>query len=212
MSSSKNEITEIELKLALPSFTDYLKLIGFIGEADAKINQINIFYDTPSSQISKLGFALRLRLESNRGLVTLKSTTIQKGSAAVRKEIEASITLEKAKETEQNNNLLTLDIPPIKFLRSQPGSLKDIQPINRFENERIKKEIILNGNAYVFEIDKTTYSDSTVDYELEIELESLEKVETAESDIQRLFKLLEIEFHQMKKSKFERALEIAKRL
>ncbi len=209
MKSSQNIHTEIEIKLALPSFCDYLKLIGFIGKADSVINQRNIFYDTDTQEISKLGYALRLRIESNRGIVTLKSTTIQKGKAAVRDEIEETVSIEQAADISQTDSLLSLDIAPIRFLLAQSKNLKNIKPILQFANERIKKEILLNNRAYLFEVDKTMYVDSSVDYELEIELATIDEIDFAVTDIQHLFKSLEIDFLAMKKSKFERALEIA---
>ncbi len=209
MKSSQDIHTEIEIKLALPSFCDYLKLIGFIGKADSVINQRNIFFDTETLEVSKLGYALRLRIESDRGILTLKTTTVQKGKAAVRDEIEETLSLEKAADISQTNNLLSLDIPPIRFLLAQSKNLKDIKPILQFANERIKKEILLNNRAYIFEIDKTMYADSSVDYELEIELSNIDEIDYAVTDIQHLFKSLGIDFLAMKKSKFERALEIA---
>lgn len=209
MKSSQNRHTEIEIKLALPSFCDYLKLIGFIGKADSVINQRNIFYDTDTQEISKLGYALRLRIESGRGIITLKSTTVQKGKAAVRDEIEETVSFEQAADISQTDSLLSLDIAPIKFLLAQSKNLKNIKPILQFANERIKKEILLNNRAYLFEVDKTMYADSSVDYELEIELASIDEIDNAVADVQHLFKSLEIDFLVMKKSKFGRALEIA---
>ena len=142
MKSSQNIHTEIEIKLALPSFCDYLKLIGFIGKADSVINQRNIFYDTDTQEISKLGYALRLRIESNRGIVTLKSTTIQKGKAAVRDEIEETVSIEQAADISQTDSLLSLDIAPIRFLLAQSKNLKNIKPILQFRSEerRVGKE------------------------------------------------------------------------
>ncbi len=207
--SDKKERTEIELKLSLPSFADYLKLIGFIGEAKNATCQKNIFYDTYDRKISALGYALRMRIESNRAIITLKSTTVQKGKAAIRNEIEETIFLEQALLTKKENSILELDICPIQHLLAQTKNFGELKPILQFENERIKKEIRLGDNSYMFEIDKTTYANGQIDYELEVELTSVEKIESAEADFQKLFKLLEIEFFTQKKSKFERALEIA---
>ncbi len=207
--SDKKEITEIELKLSLPSFADYLKLIGFIGEAKNATCQKNIFYDTNDRKISALGYALRMRMELSRAIVTLKSTTLQKGKAAIRSEMEETISVEQALLIERENNLLDLDVYPIQQLLSRAKILTNLKPILQFENERIKKEIRLGDNSYMFEIDKTTYANGQIEYELEVELSSIDKIDSAEADFQKLFKLLEIEFFSQKKSKFERALEIA---
>lgn len=209
MSDKKKEFKEIELKLLLPSFTDYLKLIGFIGEADSSTCQKNIFYDNDERTISSLGYALRMRIELSRAIVTLKSTTIQKGKVAIRNEIEETIPVEQAILIEKENNLLELDIYPIQKLLSQTKDLIALKPIVQFKNERIKKEILLGENKYMFEIDKTTYANGQIDYELEVELADISAIDIAEADFQKLFKILEIEFFMQKKSKFERALEIA---
>ena len=208
MSDTKNKITEIELKLSLPSFADYLKLIGFVGEVDSSISQKNIFYDSQDREISALGYALRMRIELSRAIVTLKSTTVQKGKAAIRMEMEETITIEQAMHIEKNNNLLELDIYPIQQLLSQTKKIKTLKAIVQFKNERIKKEILLGDNSYLFEVDKTTYANGQIDYELEVELPDIDTIDSAEADFQKLFKILEIEFFTQKKSKFERALEI----
>ncbi len=209
MEQENLENKEIELKIALASFVDYLKLIGYIGNADAKIYQTNIFYDSADKQVSKLGYAFRLRIEQDRAIVTLKSTTAHVGDAAVRTEIEKFLSIEMGKELQETSDFHLIDMPAIQLLQSKKVKIGDLKPLLQFENERFKKKIELHSRNYIFEIDKTTYSDSTIIYELEIELATTDEIENAVSDVQQLFKSLDIEFELMKKSKFERALEIA---
>jgi len=42
---------EIEVKLSLESFTNYLKLIGFLGQIDSEGQQLNGFFDTPDGAL-----------------------------------------------------------------------------------------------------------------------------------------------------------------
>lgn len=203
------ENQEIELKLHLQTEEDYQKLLTFSQEDRVEILQTNIFYDTPAREVSSIGYALRLRLQSDHGVITLKSTTKQVSDASVRMEIEEKIPYEKAMHIMQRGNIKNLDSAPIRKLKDQKINLELLSPLLQFKNYRVKKNVELNNKTYLFELDKTTYSDDTTIYELEIELKSQNEINSAVADIQKLFQILDIEFIVMKKSKFERALEIA---
>ena len=72
---------EIEIKLQLGSFTDYLKLVGFLGQIESEEHQINGFFDTEDRRLAKGGWAFRVRAEDRRGLITLKSIPTVSGMA-----------------------------------------------------------------------------------------------------------------------------------
>ena len=59
MATAKN--LEIEIKLQLSCFTDYLKLLGFLGPLDEARHQLNGFFDTADRRLSHEGWALRVR-------------------------------------------------------------------------------------------------------------------------------------------------------
>ena len=203
------ENQEIELKLHLKTEDDYQKLMNFSQEDAVEILQTNIFYDTPARELSAIGYALRLRLQADYGIVTLKSTTKQVSDAAVRMETEEVIPYEQALHVMQHGDIGHLDSGPIRKLQNENINLELLSPLLQFKNHRIKKNVELNNKRYIFELDKTTYTDDTTIYELEIELMSQNEIEPALDDIKKLFEILDINFLVMKKSKFERALEIA---
>ena len=198
---------EIELKLQLGSFTNYLKLVGHLGALDSEQHHINGFFDSEGRELANDGWALRVRAESDRGLVTLKSANRSQGSAAIREEIEAEITRAVAMEV-LNLRIDPLDIPvpPIDFVRSKFPEIA-LAKIVQFENNRQIKSYQIGDHTYMLEIDKTEFGDGLVDYELEIEMGTTDTVEIVKDKIGRLFASLDIPFIIECKSKFQRALE-----
>ena len=89
MTNAPTNNLEIEIKLRLGSFMDYLKLVGRLSPIDEETQHINGFFDTEDRRLAKGGWALRVRAESHRGLVTIKSIPTEAGMAVVRREIES---------------------------------------------------------------------------------------------------------------------------
>lgn len=201
---------EIEIKLDLGSFTNYLKLLGYLGQIDREIKQINCFFDTEDFQITNDGWALRVRLEPDRGLVTVKGKTLKNNKVAVRQELEAEISHSDAdKIINLNKDILSLEIEPIEFIKEKwnPSALSKFV---HFENNRKCKELKVGARTSVFEIDSTLYSDGSVDYELEIELKDESEVEDVYNNLKKLFISLHIPFEFQTQSKFARSLKRAK--
>ncbi len=198
---------EIEIKLDLGSFTNYLKLLGYLGQIDRELKQINCFFDTEDYKITNDGWALRVRLEPERGLVTVKGKTLENSKAAVRQELEAEISHSDADNIiKLNNDILSLEIEPIEFIKEKwnPSALSKFV---HFENSRQYKKIKVGDCNCIFEIDSTLYSDGSVDYELEIELKDESEIEDIYDKLQKLFSSLHIPFINQTQSKFARALK-----
>ncbi|MBK7142627.1 MAG: CYTH domain-containing protein [bacterium] len=201
---------EIEIKLKLESFTDYLKLIGYLGQIESEDHHINAFFDTEDRQLARAGWALRVRAENKRGLVTIKSIPTTEGAAVVRQEIEAEIPRGVAYEViGLRENLLDIQIMPIDYLKQQFPNMT-LAKLIQFENVRQKKLFRIGGDNYLLEVDKTMYTDGSVDYELEVELHDMERIETVEDHLRKLFASLAIPFEHQTESKFARALKRAK--
>ncbi len=210
MGNSYDLQKEIEIKLDLGSFTNYLKLLGHLGQIDRELKQVNCFFDTEDYQITNDGWALRVRLEPVRGLVTVKGKTSTNEKAAIREELEVQISYSDAENIiNLNKNILSLEIKPIEFIKEKwnpPALSKLVQ----FENNRQCKEFKVGEQVCIFEVDSTSYSDGSVDYELEIELKDESEVETIYDNLQKLFTSLSIPFENQSQSKFARALKRAK--
>lgn len=200
---------EIEIKVHLDSFTDYLKLLGYLGQIESEILQINGFFDSETRSLAKAGWALRVRAENQRGLVTAKSIPTQAGIAIVRQEIEAEISRSEAIEVlHLRQDLLSLDVMPVSYLKAKIPNLTLARLIS-FQNVRQRKLLKIGEASYLLEIDKTEYSDGSVDYELEVELADTDKVELVENHLHKLFDSLGIPFERQSESKLARALRRA---
>ncbi len=202
--------TEIEIKIKLDTFTDYLKLVGFLGQIESEEHQINGFFDSEDRRIAKGGWALRVRVENHRGLVTVKSIPTRAGLAVIRQEIEAEIGRGEALAVlALQTDVLTLDVMPISFIRNEFPNVH-LARLIQFDNTRQKKLFRIGDYNYILEIDKTEYSDASVDYELEIELSDPSRVDSVEAQLRKLFATLGIPFEKQSESKFARALRKAR--
>lgn len=210
MMSSQVSREEIEIKVRLDSFTDYLKLLGYLGQIESEIHQLNGFFDSESRSLAKAGWALRVRAENQRGLVTAKSIPTQAGMAIVRQEIEAEISRSEALEVlHLHKDLLSLDVMPVAFLKGKIPNLTLARLIS-FQNIRQRKLLKIGESSYLLEVDKTEYSDGSVDYELEVELHDTDTVELVENHLHKLFDSLGIPFERQSESKLARALRRAR--
>ncbi len=208
--SNQPRAVEIEIKLKLESFTDYLKLVGYLGQIESEEQQINGFFDTEDRRLAKGGWALRVRAENKRGLVTLKSIPTQAGAAVIRQEIEADISRGTAIEAlELRTDVLSIPVMPIAFVKKEFPDLA-VARLIQFQNTRQKKLFRIGDHNYLLEIDKTEYNDGSVDYELEVELTDPAHIETVDGHLRKLFESLGIVYERQDESKFARALKKAR--
>ncbi len=210
MSDSSELNREIEIKLDLGSFTNYLKLVGFLGQIEQEDRHINGFFDTEDRRLSKKGWALRIRAENTRGLVTVKSIPTQEGLAVIRQEIESEIPRGQALEIiNLAVDVASIDCIPIDHVKQHVGS-RSLTRLVMFENVRQRKVFKIADYNYLLEIDKTEYNDGSVDYELELELSDTRNLEVIEDKLRKLFHSLDIPFVHQNESKFHRALKKAR--
>ena len=202
--------SEIEIKLNLESFTNYLKLRGFLGQTEKEERHLNAFFDTEDRQLSKAGWALRVRAENHRGLITIKSIARESGSTFIRQEVESEITRSMALDIlALQTDVMHQPVLPIEYLIDKIGRL-DVMILVKFENLRQKKIFKISDFNYVLEIDKTEFGDGSVDYELEVELPDINRLETVDDNLRRIFSSLAIPYQVQTESKFARALKRAK--
>lgn len=197
---------EIEIKLRLCSYPEYLKLVGYLGHMDHEERLINSFYDTPGRELSKAGWAYRVRVMGETGLVTLKGLATVSGAAAIRPEIQEPIARALAFEIiNDRHNPLDIDCRPVDYVKNELG-FSSLVKVVRFEIFRQSKQHSICDRQYTFEVDTITFADGSSDYELEVELPDHSMIETAERDLSRLFDHLNIPFEVQSESKYVRAL------
>ncbi|HUV30849.1 MAG TPA: CYTH domain-containing protein [Acidobacteriota bacterium] len=200
---------EVEIKLQLGSFPDYLKLIGFLGAVESEERHINGFFDTEDRRLAESGWVLRVRAEDDRGLVTLKSLGAPRGAAVVREEMEAEIGRAVAMEVlNLRMDVLGLAVEPVEYVKKEFPELS-LARLIQFHNTRQKKRFKIGDYHYTLEIDRTEFADGSIDYELEVELKDADRVEVIQDCLRHLFTSLGIAFVPQEKSKYERALRRA---
>jgi len=200
----------IEIKLDLRSFTNYLKLIGFLGQVEKEERQLNAFFDTEDRKLAGVGWALRVRAENDRGLVTIKSISTEQGAAFIRQEMEAELTRSHAVEIlALQKDVMGLDVLPIEYLKEKVGDIR-VMVLVKFENVRQKKFFKIGDYTYSLELDKTEFNDGSVDYELEVELPDTNRLEAVEDALRKMFNSLDIPYERQAESKFARALQRAR--
>jgi adenylate cyclase class IV len=198
---------EIEIKIQLGSFTDYLKLLGQLGPIEREEHHLNAFFDSPQRDLSEAGYALRVRATDCGGSVTVKSLVSQNEAVAVRKEVVGEIEASLARSLiSGHTDLMSLSNPAIDQVRKD---FPELQPmlLLQFRNDRQIKSYRFGDYDLDLEIDKTEFADGSVEYELEIELNDERQHELVENQVRKMFASLVIPFQNQTKSKFERALE-----
>ncbi|MFQ5499864.1 MAG: CYTH domain-containing protein [Candidatus Zixiibacteriota bacterium] len=202
---------EIEVKLSLGSFTNYLKLIGFLGHIDSEEHQLNGFFDTPDCSLLAGGWALRVRAENDQGRITAKSTKERGDLAVVRQEIEELISRGDALALlSEQANVLECNTAPVRYIVEQFHPRQLCSSVF-FSNTRQRKLLRLGDFNYLLEVDKTEFADGSIDYELEIELPDTDRVEQLEGQLHKLFDSLDIPFIHQPDSKLARALKLTRK-
>ena len=197
---------EIEIKLQLGSFANYLKLVGFLGAAESEERQVNGYFDTEDRKLAAAGWALRVRTLDDRGLVTLKGLPKVKGMAVMRKEIETEIDRRLAMEVlNLRLDILSLKAAAIEYVNAEYPGLT-LARLIQFRNTRQKKQFRFGDYVCILEVDKTEFHDGSLDYELEVELNEPGQIDVVQDGLQRLFSSLDIPFVPQEKGKYERAL------
>ncbi len=207
--SEHKDNREIEIKLRLASFADYLKLLGFLGSIDSEHELENCFFDSEDRQLAKAGWAFRVRINNSAGLITVKGLSTPDGLATVRDEIESEISRGEALDiVGLRQDVLGLEGEPVAFIRERFPDIKLARLID-FRTHRKHKTFRMGDCDYCLQIDQTYFCDGSVDYELEVELESTEQTPVVEDCLRKMFDRLDVVFCQETESKLARALKRA---
>ncbi len=201
--------SEIELKIDLVNEANYRRLIDYLEIDMEPAVQSNYFFDTDRGDLGEKRWALRLRIENGKAILTLKGNRRESSKGlAVRTEIESEIPSELKDEFLEKRKFSIMRLP-VRIREVLPEFPDDtiFKLKLGFTNHRIKTPFRSGENEYLLEIDRTRFPNDFVDYELEVEIaeeagytDTLRAVTAllAKSDIPLIFQ---------PKSKLKRALE-----
>lgn len=200
--------TEMEIKLDLINEQNFVRLLEYFPEPVKMKHQSNYFFDSDNWDLSRSGWALRLRKADNSAIVTLKGLMAEDiEGLTVRPEIEQPLPVRQFEEF-INQGIRPEQLPNDIFLL-----LKDLNPgigLKERLHFTTDRHIINYMDATVqvyFEADRTLYQDGSTDYELEIEIEDRSQFDRILSAVREIFIKLNIPLKFQEESKFARALK-----
>jgi len=199
---------EIEFKIDLQNEENYHRLIEFLNPDNEPVLQSNFFFDTDENDLAGNRWALRLRFENDRAVITLKGNRRDAGEGlSVRTEVERGIDIESGRKFRKKGTLVVKQLP--EPIRGRLKGLADDQILRiklEFSNRRIRVPWIKNDHNYLLEIDRTSFPDDTIDYELELEIDKEESYDEALRLIRGLLESADIPLKFQTQSKMKRAL------
>ncbi len=199
---------EIEIKLDLSNEANYRNILNLLTPEASSIRQENYFFDTYERSLFAAGWALRIRLEEDKTTVTAKGPKKNKDEGlAIRQEIEEEI------DTNQSDMLLSGYIDTASLPSEIADSIKGycsgrkFKKIVSFINHRTMVGHEANGITIEVAIDRTEYSDRSVDFELEVELSKISQYKAVMSVIEGIFDKAGVPVILQNESKYARALK-----
>lgn len=199
---------EKEIKLDLLNESNYTKFLENLTGEKKERTLINCFFDTENWALSNAGWALRIR--KDKDITTITAKGLARGNIkrlTVRPEIEEEMPHEKA-ERLIKKGLSISDLPErMAAVFKQTLKGKRLTQKLSFVTDRTTVGWGHGDEALALEIDRTRYSDGSVDYELEIELDDKGVVDKAVEGTAKIFNRLNIPLFFQKDSKFARALQ-----
>jgi inorganic triphosphatase YgiF len=133
----------------------------------------DVYYDTPGRALAQSGAGLRLRLENEVALVTLKMSRRQEGALTAREEYEEPLTAERLESVLRHVRLIIGDgaVPVDRFARGEAAG--PLIPVLDVRTERLARTM---GEMAVLTLDRVEYPTLTGQsfWDLEVEVRTRE--------------------------------------
>lgn len=167
---------ESELKLGLVSPDDLDLLLAALPAPKDVLLQRNFYYDTPNGRLSTARIMLRVREEGVRGaeptaIAAAKRRKNRETARFVAEEIECVVPPALWLQIQAGTlDLATVDNEVLAWVRKEMGGLSTLSMLGVVANERTRVHV----GAFLFEVDRTTFPDDSVDVEVEVETTDIE--------------------------------------
>ena len=207
---------EIEFKFGVSEKQAFYQLVAHLKIPESVltegVTQLNHFFDSPSLCLHKKHYAVRLREEKDKNLLTVKGEkTPQPGKNSV---LSSRIEEEVAIPRQTAVDLLHGEITPQQAIRdhfnSKSASIltmintacndQVLIHIGEFSNLRIHLPAVIlpgadTGDKLEFELDTSTFPDGSIDHEIEVEIAEHTDAAHVESALVELLQQAGIEWH-----------------
>ena len=207
---------EIEFKFGVSEKQAFYQLVAHLKIPESVltegVTQVNHFFDSPSLCLHKKHYAVRLREEKDKDLLTVKGekTPQPKENSVLSSRIEEEVVIPRQTDVD----LLHGEITPQQAIRdhfkSKSASIltmintacndQALIHIGEFSNLRIHlPAVILPGaisnDKLEFELDTSTFPDGSVDHEIEVEITEHTDAALVESALVELLQQAGIQWH-----------------
>ena len=212
----KSPSREIEFKFGVPGNQAFYQLVAHLNLPESLltegVTQVNHFFDSPSLCLHKQHFAIRLREQKDKNLLTIKGkqSHLPNENSVLTNRIEEEVAIPR----QTAEDLLNGRIAPQQVIRdhfeNKSASIltmintacraQDLVHIGDVSNVRIHLPAVILPGANVvdklgFELDTSTFPDGNIDYEIEVEIAEHTDAALVESALVELLQQAGIEWH-----------------
>lgn len=207
---------EIEFKFGVSEKQAFYQLVAHLKIPESVltegVTQVNHFFDSPSLCLHKKHYAVRLREEKDKNLLTVKGekTPQPEKNSVLSSRIEEEVAIPRQTAVD----LLHGEITPQQAIRdhfnSKSASIltmintacndQALIHIGEFSNLRIHLPAVIlpgadTGDKLEFELDTSTFPDGSIDHEIEVEIAEHTDAAHVESVLVELLQQAGIEWH-----------------
>lgn len=199
---------EIELKLLLDGIEEYDRVSARLGNRLDRLEQTNMYFDTPDSDLAQHRWALRARKENERIRLTLKGEGRSEGDFTVRAELESEVPLNSWVAIIRGEYALGPHIEAM--LRGSEVTLPvdidlgGLETLGTTTNVRSVYALPGSGDPLMVELDETEYPDFSIVYEVELEVPDGSSRREATQRLKDVFNAAQVPWRPSAMSKLER--------
>lgn len=198
---------ETELKLTVADRDALDAIVAALGDELEPRRQDNLYFDAEDGSLSAAGFAVRLREESGRFRLTVKSKGTDDGDFVARGEWETELDPDAADDVRRGGAPLgkAVDFVFAVHDASTPTALQGaaLVPIGSMQN--LRRRVALPGfDDLVVEADETTYPNGDVRHEVELEVPDASKATAAVVALREVFDRVGVAWSPSRVTKRER--------
>ena len=212
----KSPSREIEFKFGVSEKQAFYQLVAHLKLPESVlaegVTQVNHFFDSPSLCLHKKHFAIRLREEKDKNLLTVKGekTPPPEENSVLSSRVEEEVAVPRQTAVDLLHGRIAPQqairdhfkskSPPILTMINTACDDQGLVHIGEFSNIRIHlPAVILPGanssDKLEFELDTSTFPDGSIDHEIEVEIAEHTDAALVESALIELFQQAGIEWH-----------------
>ncbi len=202
-------IMEIELKLILEA-DEVQRLRAGLAAPLREVDQLNHYFDDRNRSLGRAGWGVRIREESGgdvrRALLTVKHSGVQKGEFIHRPENETSLSLQRCAEWLECPAAMFDAVVQLSPALGEFGAL-ELEQVGSMQNRRAVFALPA-APQFSIELDRTTWPDASVGWEVELEITEDQSAAEAEAALRALLSSLDIHWRCGQESKLARLMRM----